>query len=143
MSDRNIDDHGDILLGIIDNRIVSAYEIHGHYRDRAALPTSDLVDPPVEPPVEGLSEPRLRYREATAKRKGAWITDYPDGMTVTRWDDGTVKVGMWDHRLILVDPKPRNYGAGKSRGGGVIRMRCEPLDGPALDEVTDASPAGA
>jgi hypothetical protein len=165
LTDKNIDDDGDVLLGIFENTIVSAYEIDGHYRDRVtkrvtfkahetattrqfigqpnpgrqwgkqgdaravqALPTSDLLDPPVEPPVDGLSEPRLRYREATAKRKGAWITDYPDGLNVTRWDDGTIKVGMWDHRLILIDPKPRNYGAGKSRGAGLIRMRFEPLD---------------
>lgn len=166
LSEENIDDYGDILLGIYDNVIVSAYAIDGHFRNREsrrvtfagheteetqqfigqpnpgrqwgvqgyaravqALTTSDLTDPPVEPPVEGLERPRLRYRDATPKRKGAWITDYPDGLNVTRWDDGTVKVGMWDHKLILIDPKPRNYRAGKSRGAGLIRMRFEPLDG--------------
>ncbi|WFG43533.1 hypothetical protein [Pseudonocardia alni] len=170
LSDSNIDEYGDILIGIYENSIVSAYEIDGHYRDREskrvtfkahetsatreflgrsnpgrqwgrrgdarpvqALPTSDLLDPPVEAPVQGLEEPRLRYREATAKRKGAWITDYPDGLNVTRWDDGTIKVGMWDHRLVLIDPKPRNYRAGKSRGAGLIRMRFEPLDEATAD----------
>lgn len=34
---------------------------------------------------------------------------------------------MWDHKLILIDPKPRNYR--KSRGAGSIRMRFEPPDG--------------
>lgn len=166
LSEQNIEDYGDILLGIYNNVIVSAYEIDGHYRDREtkrvtftahetietkqyigspnpgrqwgtqgyaravqALPTADLIDPPVEPPVDGLEVPRLRYRPPSTKRKGAWITDYPDGLNVTRWDDGTVKVGMWDHRLVLIDSKPRNYRPGKSRGAGLIRMRFEPLEG--------------
>lgn len=171
LTDRSIDEYGDIVLGIYENMIVSAYEIDGHYRNRETrrvaftghetdetrqyiglpnpgrswgdqgyarsvqvLPTSDLTDPPVEPRVEGLTEPQLRYRKATPSRKGAWVTDYPDGLSVTRWDDGAVKVGMWDHRLILIDPKPRNYRAGKSRGAGLIRMRFEPLD----EEVTQS-----
>lgn len=27
---------------------------------------------------------------------------------MTRCDDGTVKVWMWDHQRILIDPEPRN-----------------------------------
>jgi len=104
LSDKNIEDYGDVLLGIYENMIVSAYEIDGHYRDRdskrvtftahetvatrefigqpnpgrqwgaqgdaravQALPTDVLLDPPVDPPVDGLREPRLRYRAATPK----------------------------------------------------------------------------
>lgn len=116
--------------------------MQGYARSIQALPTEDLTEsPPIdqelgeEPDDEQYEEPQdtpyTFRREPSAKRRGAWVTKYPGGLSMTLWDDGMVKVGQWDHKMVLVDPKPRNYGVGRSRGGCLIRLRLEPLDKPA------------
>jgi len=44
---------------------------------------------------------------------------FPDGVELRRYDDGSYKLGAWDHFFVVEDM--RNFMPGKSRGSGYVK----------------------
>jgi hypothetical protein len=67
-----------------------------------------------------------------SKRAGADITTWEDGLHVTRYDDGTVKVGGWDKVVEVIEVLNRR--AGKSRGGAFVMARFRATTSESADQ---------
>lgn len=77
----------------------------------AARPTSEPMFP---------NEPTISRSNPTRTRQGATVLNFPDGVELRRYDDGTYKLGAWDHLVVVEDM--RNYNPGNSRGSGYIKV---------------------
>ncbi len=75
--------------------------------------------------IETPAAPTTTRREPTRKFRGCHITRYPDGVEVRRYDDGQLKIGRWDSKLIVDDL--RNFGIGASQGSGYVKLHFEPI----------------
>jgi hypothetical protein len=51
---------------------------------------------------------------------------FPDGVELRRYDDGSYKLGAWDHFIVIEDM--RNHQPGNSRGSGYVRAYFAPID---------------
>jgi hypothetical protein len=65
--------------------------------------------------------PELRHGQPQAFRRGGWNLDkykWPDGLELSIYDDGRVKIGQWDSSVAIHDVS--NFAAGKSRSSAHV-----------------------
>ena len=72
-------------------------------------------------------EPKLERHHGRSSRGDFDKCEWPDGLHVIRYDDGTVKVGWWDRSVAVTDIS--NFKPGESRGSGFMIARFTPMEG--------------
>lgn len=70
--------------------------------------------------------PEITRSNPTKARQGALVLDFPDGVQIRRYDDGSYKIGAWDHLVVIEDM--RNHSPGASRGSGYVKLFFSALD---------------
>ncbi len=75
-------------------------------------------------PVPGA--PEMSRKEPTRTRQGVLVLNFPDGVEIRRYDDGSYKIGQWDHFIVVEDM--RNHQPGASRGSGYIKAYFAAID---------------
>jgi hypothetical protein len=71
--------------------------------------------------VVSAAVPELRHGQPQAFRRGGWNLDkykWPDGLELSIYDDGRVKIGQWDSSVAIHDVS--NFAAGKSRSSAHV-----------------------